>query len=211
MAQKSITHYFKSPSNDNKIPTAQKKKEASKKRKREEINPKCQVEDKILDGVKKESETVLDESLQQKKSKIDQDVECEKLKKVEEDESELNGHLQKEKNELNDSVESKKLSVPEEKFKPLIEDCNTLLDGAEYNPSKRDYHPIKDAFWKKGSATPYLALSRTFQLIEEIKGRLKMIEILSNFFRSVILLSPDDLLACMYLSVNQLAPAHEGL
>lgn len=38
-----------------------------------------------------------------------------------------------------------------------------------------------------------------------------MIEILANFFRSVILLSPSDLIACVYLSLNQLAPAYEGL
>lgn len=38
-----------------------------------------------------------------------------------------------------------------------------------------------------------------------------MIEILANFFRSVILMSPSDLIACVYLSLNQLAPAYEGL
>lgn len=38
-----------------------------------------------------------------------------------------------------------------------------------------------------------------------------MIEILSNFLRSVIVLSPKDLLACVYLSLNKLGPAHEGI
>jgi len=41
--------------------------------------------------------------------------------------------------------------------------------------------------------------------------RLRMIEILSNFFRSVIALTPDDLLTCIYLCLNQLAPAYEGI
>lgn len=59
--------------------------------------------------------------------------------------------------------------------------------------------------------TPYLALARTFEKIEKESGRLRMIEILANFFRSVILLSPSDLIACVYLSLNQLAPAYEGL
>lgn len=59
--------------------------------------------------------------------------------------------------------------------------------------------------------TPYLALAKTFEAIEEISGRLKMIEMLANFFRSVILLSPNDLIPCVYLSLNQLAPAYEGL
>lgn len=38
-----------------------------------------------------------------------------------------------------------------------------------------------------------------------------MIEVLANLFRSVIVLSPSDLVACVYLSLNQLAPAYEGL
>lgn len=54
-------------------------------------------------------------------------------------------------------------------------------------------------------------MARTFEAIEEVSGRLRMIEILANFLRSVILLSPSDLTACVYLSLNQLAPAYEGL
>lgn len=48
-------------------------------------------------------------------------------------------------------------------------------------------------------------------MIEEISGRLRMIEVLANFYRSVIILSPNDLVSCVYLSLNQLAPAYEGL
>nr|XP_040233716.2 DNA ligase 1 isoform X1 [Anopheles coluzzii] len=84
-------------------------------------------------------------------------------------------------------------------------------DGSKYDPSKKNYHPLKDAFWKQGDRVPYLALARTFQMIEETSGRLRMIEILSNYFRSVILLSPHDLLASVYLCLNQLAPAYEGV
>ncbi|XP_058058641.1 DNA ligase 1 [Anopheles bellator] len=84
-------------------------------------------------------------------------------------------------------------------------------DGSDYDPGKKNYHPIKNAFWKKGDRVPYLALARTFQAIEETSGRLRMIEILANYFRSVILLSPSDLLASVYLSLNQLAPAYEGV
>ncbi|XP_039437445.1 DNA ligase 1 isoform X2 [Culex pipiens pallens] len=84
-------------------------------------------------------------------------------------------------------------------------------DGTEYNPGRKGYHPLEDAFWRKGEKVPYLALARTFQIIEETSGRLRMIEILANYFRSVILLSPGDLLASVYLSLNQLAPAYEGV
>ncbi|XP_024891439.1 DNA ligase 1 isoform X1 [Temnothorax curvispinosus] len=80
-----------------------------------------------------------------------------------------------------------------------------------YNPSASAYHPIDDACWKRGDKTPYSAFARTLELIEETSGRLKTIEILSNYFRSVIVLSPADLLPSVYLCLNQLAPAYEGI
>lgn len=56
-----------------------------------------------------------------------------------------------------------------------------------------------------------MALARTLEAIEATSARLKITEILSNFFRSVIVLSPDNLLFCVYLCLNKLAPAFEGL
>lgn len=57
---------------------------------------------------------------------------------------------------------------------------------------------------------PYLALAKTMELIENTSGRLRTIEILANFYRSVVVLSPDDLLYCVYLCLNKVAPAFEG-
>lgn len=48
-------------------------------------------------------------------------------------------------------------------------------------------------------------------MIEETSGRLRTTEMLSNLFRSVIMLSPDDLLLCVYLCLNKIAPAYEGV
>ncbi|KAF3857906.1 hypothetical protein F7725_011107 [Dissostichus mawsoni] len=56
-----------------------------------------------------------------------------------------------------------------------------------------------------------MAVARTFEKIEEESGRLRNIETLSNLLRSVLLLSPDDLLCCVYLCLNQLGPAYLGL
>uniref|UniRef100_A0AAR2JR23 DNA ligase n=1 Tax=Pygocentrus nattereri TaxID=42514 RepID=A0AAR2JR23_PYGNA len=82
---------------------------------------------------------------------------------------------------------------------------------SQYDPSKAQYHPINDACWKRGQKVPYLAVARTFEKIEEDSGRLRNIETLSNLLRSVILLSSDDLLCCVYLCLNQLGPAYQGL
>ncbi|KAM9322676.1 DNA ligase 1 isoform 2-T2 [Pholidichthys leucotaenia] len=81
----------------------------------------------------------------------------------------------------------------------------------DYNPSRANYHPVDHACWSHGQKVPYLAVARTFERIEEDSGRLRNIETLSNLFRSVLLLSPDDLLCCVYLCLNQLGPAYLGM
>ncbi|PWA30036.1 hypothetical protein CCH79_00009728 [Gambusia affinis] len=81
----------------------------------------------------------------------------------------------------------------------------------DYDPSRPNYHPVDHACWKRGQKVPYLAVARTFEKIEEDSGRLRNIETLSNLLRSVLLLSPDDLLCCVYLCLNQLGPAYLGM
>lgn len=80
-----------------------------------------------------------------------------------------------------------------------------------YDPTKSKYHPIHDACWNRKDKVPYLALAVTLEKIEGISGRLKIIEILANYFRSVIILSPEDLLPSVYLCLNKLGPAYEGI
>nr|XP_021524163.1 LOW QUALITY PROTEIN: DNA ligase 1 [Aotus nancymaae] len=85
------------------------------------------------------------------------------------------------------------------------------LDPSSYNPAKNNYHPVEDACWKLGQKIPYLAVARTFEKIEEVSARLRMVETLSNLLRSVVALSPPDLLPVLYLSLNQLGPPQQGL
>lgn len=82
---------------------------------------------------------------------------------------------------------------------------------AEYEPSKARYHPVRDACWARGRPVPYLALARTLELVEATSARLKIVDTLANYLRSVLALTPEDLLASVYLCLNQLAPAYEGL
>ncbi|CAL1299129.1 unnamed protein product [Larinioides sclopetarius] len=83
--------------------------------------------------------------------------------------------------------------------------------ATSYDPSKTRYHPVDDACWKKGEKTPYLALAKTLEIIEDTSARLKIIEILANYLRSVVVLSPEDLLYSVYLCLNRLAPEYEGI
>ncbi|KAA0189014.1 hypothetical protein HAZT_HAZT005170, partial [Hyalella azteca] len=87
----------------------------------------------------------------------------------------------------------------------------TAAPGVAYNPAKSNYHPVSDATWSREEKVPYLALATTFQHIEETSGRLRIIEILSNLLRSIIVLSPDDLLPTIYLCLNSVAPAFAGV
>ncbi|KAK2504206.1 hypothetical protein MC885_008873 [Smutsia gigantea] len=94
---------------------------------------------------------------------------------------------------------------------PGTEASKGPLDPPSYNPAKNNYHPIEDACWEPGQKVPYLAVARTFEKIEEVSARLRMVETLSNLLRSVVALSPPDLLPILYLSLNRLGPPQQGL
>eukprot|EP00898_Chlorokybus_atmophyticus_P005360 jgi/Chlat1/5825/Chrsp4S06177 len=72
------------------------------------------------------------------------------------------------------------------------------------------YDPVAHACWKEVEAAPYLHLSRAFEAIEQIRGRLKISDILTNMFRSLLALSPDDVLPAVYLTINKVAPDFES-
>eukprot|EP01006_Ploeotia_vitrea_P010427 TRINITY_DN27078_c0_g1_i1.p1 TRINITY_DN27078_c0_g1~~TRINITY_DN27078_c0_g1_i1.p1 ORF type:complete len:872 (-),score=134.83 TRINITY_DN27078_c0_g1_i1:312-2771(-) len=73
------------------------------------------------------------------------------------------------------------------------------------------YDPINNANFKKGDKVPYEHLTDAFEKISNVSGRLDCIMILCNCFRSIVALTPADLLPAIYLSVNKLSPANEGL
>ncbi|KAF6717957.1 DNA ligase 1 [Oryzias melastigma] len=113
-----------------------------------------------------------------------------------------------EKPERSDGEKKTKKSSEEERKESK---GDSTPSQTEYDPSRPNYHPVDHACWKHSQTVPYLAVARTFEKIEEDSGRLRNIETLSNLFRSVLLLSPDDLLCCVYLCLNQLGPAYLGM
>ena len=98
-------------------------------------------------------------------------------------------------------------------FSPKPSVAGKKGDGMDYDKKvkKTQYHPIEDCFWGRGEKTPYLALANTLLAIEETSGRLRTIEMLSNYLRSVIVQTPEDLLPSIYMILNRLAPAWEGI
>ncbi|XP_047954585.1 DNA ligase 6 [Salvia hispanica] len=72
------------------------------------------------------------------------------------------------------------------------------------------YSPIEHACWRKGQPAPYIHIARTFDLVKEEKGRNKAISMMCNMFRSLLALSPEDVLPAVYLCTNRIAPEHEN-
>ncbi|KAL3527003.1 hypothetical protein ACH5RR_011659 [Cinchona calisaya] len=83
------------------------------------------------------------------------------------------------------------------------------MDYVSLPPEK--YSPIEHACWKNGEPTPYLHLTRTFDLVEEESGKIKATSMLCNMFRSLLALSPEDVLPAVYLCTNKIAPDQENM
>lgn len=67
------------------------------------------------------------------------------------------------------------------------------------------------AIWEKGKPVPYLALSRAFREIHLTRSKLRHVEVMREFFRAVLERTPSELVTCIYLASNKLAPQFEGV
>jgi len=123
---------------------------------------------------------------------------------------------------------------------PEEEDTATGLDmDGVKSIRKGGFNPV-DAAWRMGEPVPYSALCEVLRSVEGVSARLEMqrvspsppaaargppppapssprplrsapAQILSDFLRSIIALTPEDLLCTVYLCSNRLAPAYENL
>ncbi|KAK2415254.1 DNA ligase [Trifolium repens] len=85
------------------------------------------------------------------------------------------------------------------------------VDATHVSLPSEKYNPKKHACWRDGEPAPYLHLARTFNLLEDEKGKIKATSILCNMFRSLLALSPEDVLPAVYLCTNKIAADHENV
>jgi len=221
----------KSPEKEKKKSSARKENKIKEEAKTDEKTSKGKKEADDKNKVKEETK----KSPPKKEIKVEEEVKTTKDDKEEpqaKNSSEKEKHSPEKKEKIH-SFFDKKTATPKQKdstkkettgtparttntfqsfFSPKAGAKERNEGGADYEVvvKKSSYHPVDDSFWKRGEKTPYLALAKTLQAIEDTSGRLKTIEILSNYFRSVMVQTPDDLLPSVYMTLNRLAPAWEG-
>ncbi|KAF7822283.1 DNA ligase 6 isoform X2 [Senna tora] len=113
-----------------------------------------------------------------------------------------------------DNLSSEKKCVSQElRATPDISVQSVLketVDATLVSLPPEKYNPSEHACWRGGQPAPYLHLARTFSLLEDEKGKIKATSMLCNMFRSLLALSPMDVLPAVYLCTNKIASAHEN-
>ncbi|CAK9187245.1 unnamed protein product [Ilex paraguariensis] len=104
-----------------------------------------------------------------------------------------------------DDQQTPKLDV---KKRRLISAHDSIV---ELKKKAANFSPQKAAFWGEGDKVPFLFLVKVFDAISKESGRIAITEMVCNMLRTVIQMTPEDLVAVVYLSANRIAPAHEGL
>ncbi|XP_047153019.1 DNA ligase 6 isoform X1 [Vigna umbellata] len=84
------------------------------------------------------------------------------------------------------------------------------VDATQLSLPPEKYNPIEHACWRDGQPAPYLHIARTFNLLEGERGKIKATSLLCNMFRSLLALSPADVLPAVYLCTNKIAADHEN-
>ncbi|TKY64827.1 DNA ligase 1 [Spatholobus suberectus] len=84
------------------------------------------------------------------------------------------------------------------------------VDAAYLSLPPEKYNPKEHACWRDGQPAPYLHIARTFNLLECEKGKIKATSLLCNMFRSLLALSPANVLPAVYLCTNKIAADHEN-
>lgn len=95
---------------------------------------------------------------------------------------------------------------------------DAAVPGPSASPPPRDavalplaqYDPVGHACWRAGEPMPYLHIARAFEAAESTTKRLRIGDVFCNMFRSVLALSPDELVQVAYLTTGKIAPDYKG-
>ncbi|KAI9146124.1 hypothetical protein BKA69DRAFT_1153542 [Paraphysoderma sedebokerense] len=111
-----------------------------------------------------------------------------------------------------ESEESKSDGLPEKESADMdVDEVEGEKEVARMAMSLLSQPAEQVATWKKGEKVPYAALCKAFEAIDATTKRLEILSILTNFLRTVIELSPHNLLETVYLCLNRICPEYEGL
>lgn len=110
------------------------------------------------------------------------------------------------------AMEEEEASAPDERaFKHKPTPRLAPKGGTAALVQYHKYNPAAAVTWTTGTPVPYSFLTGVLSDIEAESKRLLMTERLANCFRTVIAVSPADLLPVVCLVANKLAPAFEGV
>ncbi|KAF8113632.1 hypothetical protein N665_0047s0038 [Sinapis alba] len=111
------------------------------------------------------------------------------------------------------SQENKKTSQKSGHALNLCEQTSAeeMVDNDYVSLPPEKYKPKEHACWRDGQPAPYIHLVRTFASVEGEKGKTKAMSMLCNMFRSLLALSPEDVLPAVYLCTNKIAADHENI
>ncbi|XP_062206534.1 DNA ligase 6 isoform X2 [Phragmites australis] len=129
---------------------------------------------------------------------------------------EKNNVLQNTQNEMIDRCSNTDMARNSSQAPPkmpniYVQTSLAQADSVNISLPVEKYLPVEHACWTAGQPAPYLHLARTFDLVEREKGKIKTTAILCNMFRSLLALSPDDVLPAVYLCTNKISPDHENM
>ncbi|PAN29161.2 hypothetical protein PAHAL_5G202700 [Panicum hallii] len=124
--------------------------------------------------------------------------------------------LQITENETKDKCSNTDLACDSSQATPKMPNLHvqtslSQTDSIKISLPVEKYLPIEHACWTAGQPAPYLHLARTFDLVQKEKGKIKTTAIFCNMFRSLLALSPDDVLPAVYLCTNKISPDHENM
>ncbi|TGZ79606.1 ATP-dependent DNA ligase [Ascodesmis nigricans] len=110
-------------------------------------------------------------------------------------------------------VETNELPKPTEVSPKADEEIRHIIDDLPFDSDPFNFNPdsytdlIKN--WPNRRAT-YALLTRAFMLVDGTRSRIKIVDTLVNFIRTLIRLDPESLLPAVWLTTNDIGPPYEN-